>query len=629
MKAIKLINSILSLTAVAQGINATEKPNVVLIISDQHQFEALGCYGSKIKTINGESPTPNIDKLAAEGVLFTNAYTASPLSAPARASLITGTYPNKHTALHHKYNNTEPGHTVSPGILASFPTIGSKFRENGYTTAAIGKMHVHGEQKNVNDLGFDYSDLRFYTYFPGSHYSDRANGDWNKRYREMPPYVNMKYRTIDPVRFANVDSSLTVKMNNNNTHFIETLVEKEEQMFDYLVADESIKFMKKCAEEKKPFFIHVGFEKPHEPYTSPKKYMDRFVAQNMILPNSWDEVNKRGQYPFLMNWLSQKNQDSIRAKNTMAGYYAAINEMDEQVGKVIQACKDLGIYDNTIFIYTTDHGDNMYNHSLLQKHCMFEHAVKIPLIVSYPKTFPQNKVNNSLVSLLDIPPTILKLTGGSVPTSFDGISLTEAIDKKVSDERMIFSEFYEAGGNYKMFPKAKSIPMRMCRYKQFKYIYTHGFIEQLYDLKTDPDEMNNLVYSAYNKHSSIIEKLRLVTLNNWKIDEFPLFNIKLKRTKNNITFTCDDDSEVKEYILYRSTQDDVLNAKEIARSQKNVIIDESPVQNQTAFYWIIAIPKLTRSSLESALYKNTAIATQTLSINLPASAPVKVTKKAE
>ena len=227
MKNINLLKIGLSIYPIIPFAYSAEKPNVVLIISDMHQAGALGCYGSKIKTITGESPTPNIDQLAAQGILFSNAYTASPLSAPARASLITGVYPNKHTALHHKYNNVGSGINRYPGILATLPTIGQVYRNCGYTTAAIGKMHVHGELKDVNDLGFDYSDLRFYTTYPGAHYEDRANGDWYKRYREIAPYNNMRYRDIDPVKFADVDSNLTVKMNSNNAYFIETLVEKE------------------------------------------------------------------------------------------------------------------------------------------------------------------------------------------------------------------------------------------------------------------------------------------------------------------------------------------------------------------------------------------------------------------
>ncbi len=616
----------ITVLSVANLINAADKPNIVFIISDQHQYEALGCYGSRIKTITGETPTPNIDKLASEGILFTNAYTASPLSAPARASLMTGTYPHKNTALKHKYNNTEPGHSRFPGILSDLPTIGQKFRENGYVTAAIGKMHVHGEMKEVNDLGFDYTDLRFYTYFPGAHYSDRANGEWNRRYREMPPYANKKYRDIDSVRFKNVNDKMTVNMNNNNVHFIQTLVEKEEQMFDYLVAEESIKFIEKYAKEKKPFFIHVGFEKPHEPYTVHQRYLDMFPPKDIILPKTWNLIDDIGQLPFHMSWMYQKNPDSIRAKNTIAGYFACIKSMDEQVGKVIKACKELGIYENTVFIYTSDHGDNMYNHSMLQKHCMLESAVKIPLVVVYPKAFPQNKVNKSLVSLLDLPATILQLSNITPPKTFDGMPLTDVVNNPKACERMIFSEFYEANGNYKMFPETNTLPMKMCRYKQYKYVYTHGFIEQLYDLKTDANELNNLVRSSFEKHKGIIEKMRLATLNDWKVDEFPLLNASMNREKDKLVFKITDITESNEYILYRSLSGNIADAKQIFRSQKGELYDFNPNMKQKSYYWIIAIPKLERTYSESKLYKNTPTATKLLPKNIPASMCMEVSK---
>ena len=341
----------------ASNATAADKPNVILIISDEHQVNALGCYGSVNRTIKGESPTPNIDQLAARGVTFTNAYTPSPLCAPARASLLTGVYPHVNTALYHKYNGQEPGHNRFPGILPSMATIGETYRKAGYATAAIGKVHVHGEVKEENNLGFDYSDMRFYTYYPGAQYADFANGDWNMRYREMGHYAKMKYRDIDPERFADAPPQLTPSSNHENQNRMETLVDKEEQVFDDLVAKTSNDYLTKLAREKKPFFAYIGFEKPHAPYSTHKKYLELFSADKMILPDTWDQANKTGRYPFVQGWLTIRKPQKATARVTTAAYYACIREMDEQVGKVIQRCKDLGIYDNTIFIYTTDHGE--------------------------------------------------------------------------------------------------------------------------------------------------------------------------------------------------------------------------------------------------------------------------------
>lgn len=617
------------LTALAVELSArtgksVNRPNVVLIVSDEHQFNALGCYGSAIRTITGESPTPNLDRLAAEGVLFDNAYTSSPLCAPARASLMTGVYPHVNTALYHKYNGEPPGHNRFPGILTDMVTIGDAFRRGGYATAAIGKMHVHGEVKGIEDLGFDYSNLRFYTYYPGGQYADYADGDWDARYKEIKQYARMPYRKIDPVRFAGAAPDLSPKTNPRNEHLMETLVEKEEQVFDDLVAEDSRRHLARCVRDQKPFFLYVGFEKSHEPWSTHQKYLDLFSPASMELPASWDEITTRGRYPFVMNWLAIGNPKAQKARNTVAAYYACVREMDTQVGKVVQQCKDLGIYDNTIFIYTSDHGDSLYHHSLYEKHCMFEMAAKVPLIIRYPKALPQGKRSSTLVSLLDVPPTLLALTGQTVPEIWNGVSLLETLDGKTTPDRIVFSEFYEAHhGSYQMFPHAKNLPMRMARYQNYKYVYTHGFIEQLYDLKNDPDELNNLALTAPQANRALQEKLRLATLNNWKVDDRPLFEVATKRQGARVEFTWQPLTEAGEYILYRSTTADPLKAIEIGRTTANKLTDAA-ASAQTSYYWVVGVQKLERTWNHSVTYAGVPVATRELCNNLPASMPMKI-----
>jgi len=617
---------LLALSAIPLVPLAQTRPNVVLIISDQHQQQASGCYGTSIRTIHGESPTPNIDNLARQGVMFTNAYTPSPLCAPARASLMTGVYPHQHTALHHKVNDLEPGHVRFPGILPDLPTIGQVFRENGYRTAAIGKMHVHGELDGANDLGFDVADLRFYTWFPGSHYRDRAGGDWYKRYRELPPYQTMRYRDIDPVRFAHLPENLTVADNNSyeNRYHIETLVEEEEQMMDHLVADESIDFIRESVEQGKPFFLHVGFEKPHEPYNAPRRHMDMFRPDDMLLPDSWDAFNHMGPRPYHMNWLVRRNPVRERARNTIASYYACVYALDEQVGRVVDACIKAGIYDNTIFIYTSDHGEHMYHHSMLQKHNMLETASRIPLIIVYPKTLPVNEVSHSIVSLLDVLPTVTELTGIETPATFSGVSLTKPVVGKDDPERMVFSEFYSGNGNYVMFPEAQIVPMRMNRYKQYKYIYTLGFIEQLYDLNEDSDEINNLVIHGNASHKEILEKLRAATLSGWHVDTSPLLGGTAKIENDGVNLTWDALAEANEYIVYRGHLPDIKDASIIGRTRLYSFSDTTTRDGQTWNYWVVATLDLTREYEESQLYKGHPVATASMPANIPASVPMKV-----
>lgn len=616
---------LLFLLPLAAPLRAADRPNVVIIISDEHQAEALGCLGCPNRTVNGESPTPHLDELAARGVNFTNAYTASPVCAPARASLITGVYPHVHTALHHMYNGKGPGYSRFPGILPDMTTIGDAFRKGGYATAAIGKLHVHGEVKGVCDLGFDHSDMRFYTHFPGAHYADFADGDWNKRYREEAPYNGMKYRDIDPERFVDAPPELTPKSNPRNQNFMETLVQKEEQVFDDLVAARASDYIAKVVAEKKPFFAYVGFEKPHAPYSTHRKYMNLFSPEKMVLPATWDQAKKTGRYPFLQSWLTVGDPHESTARCTTAAYYACLREMDEQVGKVIQKCKDLGIYDDTIFVYTSDHGDSMYTHSLIEKHCMFEMASRVPLLISYPKALPSGVKCSGLVSMIDILPTILQLTSQPVPATYQGVPLTATLEGKASSERTVFSEFYEANkGSYKMFPDSKDLPMKMCRYKDFKYVYTHGFIEQLYDLKSDPQEMKNLAVGATASDRAMLEKLRLATLDGWTVDERPLFDVRMRRVGGGIGFAWDPRPETAEYILYRGETADPLKAAEVGRSTAPGITDPAPPVKPSLFYWVVAVPELRRTTPDCKLYEGVPVATETLAATLPASMRMEV-----
>ena len=609
------------LSVAGASAQKAERPNIVFIISDQHQFEALGCYGAQNRTITGESPTPNIDRMAREGVVFTNCYTPSPLSAPSRASLETGCYPSDHTAMRHKYNGRGSGETRFPGILEELPTIGEIFREGGYHTAAFGKMHVHGELKGVNDLGYDNYDLRFYTEFPGAHYADRADGDWNRRYREMDPYKKIPYRQIDEDKYEDVEDNLTPKGNHNNIHFLETLVEKEEQMFDFLVADKCVEYIKNW-DGKKPFFLHVGFEKPHEPYTCHRRYMDLFPPQNMVLPESWNEINEYGPYPFLMNWLSQKTPVEEYARNTMAGYYACAYSMDEQVGKVMDAIEAAGIADNTIVVYTTDHGDHMYNHSLLQKHCMYETACHVPLVVVYPKKFKAGQRTDALVSLLDLPATFVDEAGLEIPESFKGKSLVEIINNP-DEERILYSEFYEAGGNYKMFPEASTVPMKMVRYKNFKYIYTHGFVEQLYDLDKDSNEMNNLMLKDSAKYAELIEKFRIRCFSSWAIDDFPQMETHLEQKGNTVKITVNDLCPEFDHIyLYAASKEDMSDAQLVGESDSNVVTCKKNCKDK--YYQIFARPELTRSFKPSKIYSQVPTATEAQPKHLPSSVLMKV-----
>lgn len=573
--------SIFFATSFSGQENKTGKPNVVFIISDQHKLEAIGAYGSKLAI------TPNIDMLAKTGVIFTNCYTPAPVCAPARASLITGMYPYANGAIYHKapvkmpdgkIKNIGSGLLRETGYHEGITTLPQIFKQQNYITAAPGKMHVHGElQKNVdddfkngNDLGFDEISVRYYTYFPKGHYEDEVGEDAYMRYRQFKKYNTIFKKGADHM----------------NEEYAPTLVENDEDNFDMVVARKSMEFIKKRGEDEKNFFLHIGFEKPHPPLTTTKKYLDMYNPNDFELPPTFDDWYKKGKYPWSPNWIHSGTPKNIKeAKNVMAAYHACVTEMDDMIGRVVTSLKENGLYENTIIIYTTDHGEHLFEHGLLNKHNMYEDAVNVPFIISYPKLFKQNVFNNTNVSFVDIMPTLAALIDGKTPVTSQGISLVNLLkDNSEIKDRVVFSEF--RGADYTLLPGEKNVPSRMMKKGDFKFIYTHGIIDQLYDVKNDTDELNNLIFS--DKYQQIYTEMYFQTLAEWRFQEYSPINTFLK----NDEITWELSTNFKEFALFYSKTADSKNAVLV----KDGILNNSISIKEKGYYWVLATPKLTKTS---------------------------------
>ena len=583
------------------------KPNVVFIISDQHQWQASGAYGSKLAI------TPNIDALANSGVLFTNCYTPSPVCAPARAALITGMYPYANGAVFHKtpikmadgkIKNVGSGFLRKTGYHQGIITLAEIFKQQNYVTAAPGKMHVHGElQKNVdenyrlgNNMGFDEISVRYYTHFPGGHYEDEVGEDTHMRYRQFK-----KYRDV----FKGGPDDF-------NLHYQPTLVENDEDNFDMVVARKSVEFIQKCALNNKNFFLHVGFEKPHPPLTTTKKYLDMYNPADFELPDTYNFWHNKGRLPWIPNWTHSNIQNNVtEAQNVMAAYHACVTQMDDMVGRVVQALKDNGLYENTIIIYTSDHGEHLFNHGLMNKHNMYEEAVKVPFIISYPKLFKSDIINNSVISLIDVLPTLTELINGKIPETAQGISLVDIINKEIElADRTVFSEF--RGNNYQLLPDAKNIPSRMMRKGKFKFIYTHGIIDQLYDLNEDSKELNNLIFDS--KYQDVMLKMRFQTLAGWRFQEFQPMQLQVKGR----SLQWDKNKDFENYTVFFSKDSNPINATLLYRSQTS----NQLVAKKSGYYWVMANNKL---SITSDFYgKNIPVAVKNYIQIIPITDPILV-----
>jgi arylsulfatase A-like enzyme len=574
------------------------KYNIVFIITDQHKAAVLGCYGHKV------AKTPHIDALAATGVVFDRMYCPSPLCAPSRAALVTGMNPARNGATNHVMLPPEEklddsiqnyvGHGCSgsyrTGYKEGIVTWGEFFKNHGFSTAAIGKMHVHGEiQKGVNPnypegnlMGFDESDMRFYTHFPGGHYLDYKNDpDYYNRYREIGPYERAAKERKD-----------------YNTYLGTTLVESEEDLFDFIVARKSLDYMERCVAREDNFVLHIGLEKPHAPWTTTRRFYDLYNVNDVELPANWRDWHDNGEFPYIIHYNHDRDEDPLSLKWRTLAYYACVTQADEQVGKIIAKTQDLGIYDKTIFVFTSDHGESLFEHGLFEKHCMFEAAVRIPFIISCPELLPRGVRCQALASLIDVLPTLADLNGLVPLETWEGQSLVPFIRNVELPDRQIFSEIYE--GVYTAFP-GRQVPKRMLLDKDYKYVYTQGIIDELYDVQNPDGEMTNLAFDPAYK--DVVDRYKLMTLHDW------IFTLEdpsrkpihqqmagvARRTGDSVELEWRNLDQVKSYIIWRADSNDPKSAVKLAE-QKGVGLIDSSAPKGPAYYWVVGNWNFTRLS---------------------------------
>jgi arylsulfatase A-like enzyme len=597
--------------------------NVILIVSDEHQAAACGCYGSAVRRRDGTSPTPHIDALAREGVRFDSMYCPSPLCAPSRAAYMTGRHPHTTTAIHHKMQGREAGLTRFPGVAGGMRAIGDYFREAGHRTAAIGKMHIHGELTDGWDLGFDLRKLRFYTEFPGSHYNELLGGDPNLRYRELPPYLDRRYRDIDPVRFAAAPDRLTVRDNDLNQHFLETLVEREEEMEDFLVARESIRFIRECAGQGRPFMIHVGFEKPHRPWTIQQRFLDLFDPAAMPLPQTTAEWLERGMIPTVQKWCHTPVRGD-QARNSIAAYHACAAAVDEYVGDIVRACRDLGILDDTLVIYASDHGESLYEHGLIEKHNMLEPSVRVPMVARLPGRLPAGAVHDAPASLVDLVPTLCELAGLRAEPGVEGESLMRIVEGRADPGRLVYSEFHSTGNA--TWPEDFT-PVRMVLDSHYKYVYTHAVIDQLYDRSADPREDHNLALDP--AHEPRLSRMRLLALADWELDEYPRLDAGAAVADGSVLLSWEHPGNPARFDIYRGPDADPRSAARVAREVDALEWRDTapPAAGSPCTYWVVARELLEREFTDpngKRRYGGLPVAARNHPMLLPVTEPVSI-----
>ncbi len=442
--------------------------NVLFIISDQHKRAVTGCYGDPIVR------TPNIDRLAAEGVRFDRAYCQSPLCGPSRSSIMTGTHCHTCRGVTH----------TQPAPMLEMPTLGSVFRAAGYVTGALGKMHIRGES-DTRDLGFDERALRYYTY----------------EYRDYVEAVGAE--NVDKYNAYRLGSGAGRRdvYNPDNA----PIQMDEPLMYDALVVERCIDFMTRHRGER--FFLWAGLEKPHPEWYAPAEYHAMYDPAAMVLPETLREQPEGIPAHTLEKLYRSDGRTDEQVRGCLAAYYANVSYLDAKVGELLAALGRLGLAEKTIVVYTTDHGEHLFEHGMVQKHCFYESAVAVPLVMACPNVLPVGAEREHVVSLVDLFPTLGDLTGLEPPAGLEGESLLDVIDGRADTaERAAFSEFYSWGP-----------AERMIRTEKWKYVHTDGEVDQLYDEANDPLERENLASDP--AVAGVRDELRRRVLDGWEMPD--------------------------------------------------------------------------------------------------------------
>ena len=450
-----------SLARAMQSNNGRPK-NVLLIMSDQHKPDALGASGNRV------ARTPNLDAFAGTATNFSNCYCSNPVCTPSRASLLTGLYTHNHGAL----NNITPW-------PFEHKTMAHMFSGAGYMSSLIGKMHFVDAQTH----GFDYHvDFNEWYQFLGPKTKLYADELGHPNSGSGLPQVDDFWRDFgDPWKDARETDGRRGQVSVGRISKI-----PEEEHFDAFVARESVRFLKEHS-RKQPFFLITSFLRPHDPFMPSARFAEMFRPEDMKLPPTWGKVNldtvpKEIRASIEHNRPTPEVDDPEVAKRHIAYYYANLAEMDWNAGKVLNALRELNLEDDTIVIYTSDHGEMLGEHKLWQKFVFYESSVRIPLLMRVPG-LPRGRWNSTIVSNVDIAPTLGELCGLRAPNVPDGKSFVADLrNPEQTRDTRVFSE-YNLGR-----PAAKY----MIREGQWKYCYYTHDIAELYDLKADPQEMRNL-----------------------------------------------------------------------------------------------------------------------------------------
>jgi iduronate 2-sulfatase len=437
-----LLVTLASISLSAFGI---EQPNVLFIISDDLTATALSCYGNKV------CQTPNIDRLASQGTRFTKAYCQGTYCGPSRASFMSGYYPHAIKML--GYGSPRPA-------IGERATWAQHFKNNGYYTARVSKIFHMGVPGGI-EKGTDGAD-------------DPAS--WTERFNSAGP----EWKALgDGETLENNADGRKPGPVGGNTFVVVEADGNDLVHSDGKTAAKAVELIKQ--HKDKPFFLGVGFVRPHVPFVAPRKDYTGFLPYSKIqlppkLKDDWADIPKAG-----INYKTSKNMkmDVRRQKKAVGGYYASVAFMDRMVGQVLDGLKETGLDEKTIVIFTSDHGYHLGEHDFWAKVSLHDESAAVPLIIRMPGKKPA--VCHSLVELLDLYPTLSNLCGLKVPERLQGKDISKMMTDPAKEVR---SAAFSVNG--------KGFLLREENWAYIAYGKDGQGGEELFDMKQDPKQFTNL-----------------------------------------------------------------------------------------------------------------------------------------
>lgn len=491
---------VLVLPLFAPGVRAagpTSKPNILFIAVDDLRPE-LGCYGNKV------IQSPNIDAIAKSGIVFDRAYCQQAVCSPSRTSLLTGARPDTTKV----WNLSTHFRKAMPDVV----TLPQLFKNNGYFVQGMGKIY-HSGLDDAPSWSMPYFTPK------APHGAERPGG-------------------VRGPAFTATDGP------DNSLH-------------DGELADKAVETLGNLKQNGKPFFLAVGFIKPHLPFVSPKKYWDLYdPAKIALAPNPMPQkdapsyaVVPGGEVHSYAGVPQDKHLPDDYARKLKHGYYAAISYMDAQVGRVIAELDRLGLRENTIIVLWGDHGWKLGEHDAWAKHSNVEEDTRAPLVISIPGMAQKGKHTNALVEFVDLYPTLAEVVGLQLPSHLEGTSFKPLLtNPELPWKNAAFSQYPRKVGAQNLMGYA----MRTDRYRFTRWVHTNDHTKvtavELYDHQTDPQENQNIAGDPTNK--ALVETLTAQWQAGWKgaipkkaVDDFWSFEshqpVPLPPTLANVPYGTD------------------------------------------------------------------------------------------